>query len=80
VSLPAGTKLGPYEILTAIGAGATIESGIWKFFEAVVAPAQSGSNHAVTADGQKFIIPTETRASVAEPITAILNWTSLIKK
>ena len=41
---------------------------------------QGGIEYAVTADGQKFIIPTETRAGVAEPITAILNWTSLIKK
>jgi Tol biopolymer transport system component len=64
-----------------IRAGAAIESGIpSKLFDAVVAPAQSGFSYAVTADGQKFIIPTETRVSVAEPITAILNWTSLIKK
>ena len=64
-----------------IRAGAAIEPGIpRKLFDAVVAPGQGGINYAVTANGQKFIIPTETRASVAEPITAILNWTSVIKK
>ena len=64
-----------------IRAGAAIEAGIpRKLFDAVLAPRQSGINYAVTANGQKFIIPIETRTSVAEPITAILNWTSLIKK
>jgi hypothetical protein len=64
-----------------IGAGAAIQSLIpRKLFDAVVAQGLGGSNYAVTADGQKFIIPTETHAGVAEPITAILNWTSLIKK
>ena len=64
-----------------IRGGAAIEVGIpRKLFAAVVAPAQGAIDYTVTADGQKFIIPTETRASVAEPITAILNWTSLIKK
>jgi Tol biopolymer transport system component len=67
-----------------IRAGAAIESGIpRKLFDAdadLVFTTQGGIDYAVTADGQKFIIPTETRAGVAEPITAILNWTSLIKK
>jgi len=75
-----------------IRAGAAIESGIpRKVFDAVVARGhgdptraravlEDGINYAVTANGQKFIIPTETRASVAWPITAILNWTSVIKK
>jgi Tol biopolymer transport system component len=67
-----------------IRAGAAIESGIpRKLFDAdadLVFTGQGGIDYAVTANGQKFIIPTETRASVAEPITAILNWTSLIKK
>ena len=63
-----------------IRADAAIESGIpWKLFDAAVAPGQGGISYAVTDNGQKFIIPTETRASVVEPITAILNWTSLIK-
>jgi hypothetical protein len=64
-----------------IRAGAAIEAGIpRKLFDAVMAPGQGGINYAVTANGQKFIIPTETRPGVAEPITAILNWTSVIKK
>jgi len=64
-----------------IRAGAAIEAGIpRKLFDAVVAPGQGGINYAVTANGQRFIIPTETRASVAEPITAILNWIAVIKK
>jgi Tol biopolymer transport system component len=64
-----------------IRAGAAIESGIpRRLFDAVVSSGQGGIDYAVTADGQKFIIPTETRTSVAEPITAILNWTSLIKE
>ena len=64
-----------------IRAGAAVESGIpRKLFDSVVGSGQGGIDYAVTADGQKFIIPTETRASVAEPITAILNWTSVIKK
>jgi Tol biopolymer transport system component len=64
-----------------IRAGAAVESGIpRKLFDSVVGSGQGGIDYAVTADGQKFIIPTETRPGVAEPITAILNWTSLIKK
>ena len=67
-----------------IRAGAAMESGIpSKLFDAdadLMFPGQGGIDYAVTADGQKFIIPTETRARVAEPITAILNWTSVIKK
>jgi Tol biopolymer transport system component len=64
-----------------IRAGAAIEPGIpRKLFDAVLGSGLGGINYAVTANGQKFIVTTETRASVAEPITTILNWTSRIKK
>jgi Tol biopolymer transport system component len=64
-----------------IRAGAAIESGIpVKLFPTSVTPAEGGLNYSVTRDGQKFVIPTEGHSGVAEPITAVLNWSSLLKK
>ena len=36
-------------------------------------------DYAVTADGQKFLIPAESNR-VSQPITTVLNWSSLLKK
>jgi Tol biopolymer transport system component len=64
-----------------IRAGAAIESGNpVKLFPAQVPPAAGGIDYSVTRDGQKFVIPIEAHSGVAEPITAVLNWTSLLKK
>lgn len=64
-----------------IRAGTAIEPGIpKKMFPVAITGAQTGINYDVSLDGQKFVIPMEARSTVAEPITAILNWTSLLKK
>jgi Tol biopolymer transport system component len=37
-------------------------------------------NYAVTRDGQKFVLLTAPVGQSPEPLTAVLNWTSLLKK
>jgi hypothetical protein len=66
-----------------IRSGTSIESGIPKalFVAPLNAALQSSTfDYAVTADGQKFLISSDVRGEVAEPMTAILNWTWLLKK
>ena len=36
-------------------------------------------NYDVTRDGQKFMVLTDARSQSPEPLTAVLNWTSLLK-
>jgi Tol biopolymer transport system component len=67
-----------------IRTGTAVEAGIPKalfqaprnnFDEVVFA-----INYAATRDGQKFAVITAPRGQDPEPLTAILNWTSLLKK
>jgi Tol biopolymer transport system component len=63
--------------------GASVDQGVPK--ELFQVPLNSISTevtieYAVTRDGQKFVVLTDARSQSPEPLTAVLNWTSLLKK
>jgi Tol biopolymer transport system component len=64
--------------------GAAVEAGTPKaLFQAPrnnFDDAISGINYAVTRDGQQFIVLTAPLGQSPEALTAILNWTSLLKR
>jgi serine/threonine protein kinase len=70
-------------IAVEIRAGASVEPGIPKALFKVplnTFETENAINYAVTRDGQKFVVLTDSRSQSTEPMTAILNWTSLLKK
>ena len=70
-------------VAVGVRTGAAVEAGTPKtlfqtsrnsFDEGVTA-----INYAVTRDGQQFVVLTDARSQSPEPLTAVLNWTSLLK-
>jgi serine/threonine protein kinase len=118
--LAAGTTLGPYAVVTFVGAGGMGEiyrardtrldrTVALKILRKVKTPtgasdssakrapshnssktlfpvplnsfeAEISMDYAVTPDGQKFVVLTDARSKSPEPLTAVLNWTSMLKK
>jgi len=94
--LTAGSRLGPYEILSPLGAGGMGE--VYKArdtrLERTVAVKVLPQHMAASAeasqrfereanlfsDGQRFLVNTDTGLVTSAPLTAIVNWTAGLKK
>jgi len=78
--LTPGTRLGPYEIVATIGAGAgsTFQAGQPKALFRV--PSGVRPNWDVAPDGQRFLMLVLAGANSRAPLTVLLNWETLLQK
>ena len=62
--------------------GLTTEFGVPAIlFQTPIAGPNLGLDHyAVTRDGQRFLILSSTESAASQPITVVLNWTSLLRR
>jgi hypothetical protein len=65
MALPVGAQLGPYEILSLVGAGGH---------------QSPDRKNAISADGQRFLINVASGEASTAPITVVVNWAAGIKK
>ena len=79
MSLAPGTRIGPYVIVGPLGAGATFQAGVPQplFETRINGPF---ARFAVTANGQRFLVPTPVSEAIASPATVVMNWTAGIKR
>jgi hypothetical protein len=94
--LASGTKLGPYEVVSPLGAGCrnieavAVNTGVSLEAAAPVAlfqthrrqpiSAQDVFSYAVSGDGLRFLIPTKVDEPNAAPLSILLNWASELEK
>lgn len=71
MSLPGGSKLGPYEIQSALGAGG---SGMTPSTPTMV------GTYVASGDGKKFLINSGSTKQGNEPLTLFTNWAAELKK
>ncbi len=70
MALAVGTKLGPYEVVAAIGAGGTGE---------VYRARDSKPDRDLSADGQKFLM-VDSGITSSPPLTLLQNWPAMLRK
>ena len=76
MTLVAGTKLGPYEIIAPLGAGVAL-------FQTHTRQPISAMDlfwYDLTVDGQKSLINARVDEPSSAPLSIILNWASEIEK
>jgi hypothetical protein len=78
MSLAIGTKIGPYEILSALGAGLKLGTP-QELFQATTVTGPEGP-YTVSVDGKRFLINGSTSQAATQPLTLITNWTANLKK
>ena len=49
-------------------------------FQANPVPFAGGSNYEVTCDGKKFVVASLASSQESEPLTVVVNWTTLQKQ
>jgi hypothetical protein len=76
MALAAGTRFGPYEVLSALGAG-----GIrcdWRHERAIPDPRRRRAVRRavddITGDGKRFVIETIIEADTPRPMTIVVNF------
>jgi serine/threonine protein kinase len=78
-----GTRLGPYEILAAVGAGGMGEvyrardSRLDRIVAIKVLPAHSAGQDGLP-DLKRFLVPLPVEQPAAEAFTGVLNWASAL--
>jgi hypothetical protein len=68
MTLVAGSRLGPYEILSAVGPG-----GMGEVYKANL-QWPPGRQFTVTPDGERFLVNLRPREQVSDPVTLVQNW------
>ena len=71
MTLSAGTRLGPYEILASVGAGGMGEVRLRN---------DPTRHYDVSADGQRFLVNMPLGEETSLPITLVQNWTVLLRQ
>jgi serine/threonine protein kinase len=83
--LTPGTKLGPYEIHSALGAGGMGEvyrANDTRLSRTVAVHGRRNNRYVYVAslDGQKFLVIRPLEDASTRPLTVVQNWTELLKK
>lgn len=61
--------------------GGRIESGIPRLlFDTKLTVTPAAGQHAVSADGQRFLFRMAVTESTVNPITVVVNWTTALNK
>ena len=76
MAIQSGNHIGPYEIVSAIGAGGMGEVYRARDSKLGSRPWQWG----VTADGTRFLLPVPTGQAAPTQINVVLNWTEELKR
>jgi serine/threonine protein kinase len=95
MTIATGTKLGPYQIQSQLGAGGMGEvyrardTRLARDVAIKVLPAsyaddkdrlQQGLCYAATTDGQRFLVNTYVQSNNPAPMTIVLNWKADVKR
>jgi serine/threonine protein kinase len=72
VTLDAGARLGPYEILSAVGAGGMGE--VYRARDTRLVQRPPGGQFDVTPDGERFLVNLRPGDQVSDPVTLVQNW------